>query len=55
MQILYLLKKFSSNLSTIYWEMESNDQNENLILIDGENEICFHQWNMQGEILNEKF
>ncbi len=27
--------------------MESNDQNENVILIDGENEICFNQWNMQ--------
>ncbi len=35
--------------------MESSDQNENVILIDGENEICFNQWNMQDEILNVNF
>ncbi len=34
--------------------MESN-QNEIVILIDGENEICFSEWNMEDEILNESF
>jgi hypothetical protein len=35
--------------------MESNDQNENVVLIDGENEIYFNQWNTQDEILNANF
>ncbi len=32
--------------------MESS-QNENIILIDGENEICLNEYNMENEILNE--
>ncbi len=55
MKILYLFENLSSNLSNIYWEMELSDQNENVVLIDGENEICFNQWNMQDGILNENF
>jgi hypothetical protein len=35
--------------------MESSDQNENVVLIDSENEICFNQWNMQDQILSAIF
>jgi hypothetical protein len=34
--------------------MESN-QNENVILINDENEMCFNEWNIQDEILNGIF
>ncbi len=34
--------------------MESN-QNENVILIDGENEICLDESNIEDEIMNESF
>jgi hypothetical protein len=34
--------------------MESN-QNENVILIDGENDFFFYESNMEDEIMNESF
>ncbi len=37
---------FSSNLSNIFWKMELN-QNENVMVIDGENEIGISEWNME--------
>ncbi len=34
--------------------MESN-QNENVMIIDGENEIDLNEWDMEDEILNGNF
>ncbi len=34
--------------------MKSN-QNENVVVIDSENEIGFHEWNIANEILNGYF
>jgi hypothetical protein len=34
--------------------MESS-QNQNVILINDENEMCFNEWNMQDEIFNGVF
>jgi len=41
-------------LFNICWKMESN-KNENVILIDGENEIFLDELNMEDEIMNGKF
>lgn len=40
------ISNFFSNLLNICLEMESN-QNENVILINDENEMCFNEWNIQ--------
>jgi len=34
--------------------MESN-QNENVMVIDGENEISLMEWNKEDEMLNDRF
>jgi len=34
--------------------MESN-QNENVMVIDGENEIGLMEWNKEDEMLNDRF
>ncbi len=34
--------------------MESS-QNKNVILIDGEDKICFNESNIENEIVNENF
>jgi hypothetical protein len=32
-----------------------SSQNENVVVIDSENEIGFHEWNIANEILNGYF
>jgi hypothetical protein len=32
-----------------------SSQNENVMVIDGENEIGLNEWNMENEILNGSF
>ncbi len=41
-------------LWNICWKMESNHI-ENVILINGENEICLNESSVEDEILNESF
>jgi hypothetical protein len=31
------------------------NENENVILIDGDNKICFNEWNIQDGILKRSF
>jgi ATP/ADP translocase len=47
----YIYFNFSSNLSNILKKIEWSE-NENVMIIDGENEIGLNEWNMEDEIIN---